>query len=58
MLEEPNDLDALYFNEIAHFVHDEIQTSLDEIKAFGFDEIKSVFYSCETRFHHEVISFA
>ena len=23
--------------------HDEIQTSLDEIKAFDFDEIKSVF---------------
>ena len=32
------------FNEIVRFTYDEIQTSLDEIKAYGLDEIKSVFY--------------
>ena len=31
---------------------------LDEIKACVFDEIKSVFYPCEARFHHKVISSA
>ena len=30
-LEEQNCLDATLFNEIVHCVHDEIQTSLDEI---------------------------
>ena len=27
-------------------------------KSYGFDEIKSFFYPCGTRFHHEVISSA
>ena len=38
-----------FFNEIVHHVHDEIQTSLDEIKVCDFDEIKSVFISLRSK---------
>ena len=46
------------FSEIVRFTRDEIQINLDEIEAYGLDEIKSVFYPCKARFHHKVISSA